>query len=279
MHVSRFCFTLWDQVPTVIEPHTADQIGYACFQREIAPTTGNYHWQGYLEFKGQKRLDTANSYLRKQGWKKFDLRRARGTPQQNKDYCSKSETAIPDTFQEIGTPVEMVGTPGKRTDLDEAFEMIKEGMTPDDVVINCNKMIRYHKHLIQLQSIISSAKAKEIRQLEVYYYWGPPGTGKSRAVFEQAPNAYRPLIHCPHIWFENYQGEDTIVLDDIDLTKFPREAILQMLDIYPVRLPFKGGSVQAQYTKVYITSNVDPINYDAALTRRFKANKFFRKAH
>lgn len=267
--MSRFVFTLFDEVPYVLQPNS--EITYACYQRETAPSTGKLHWQGYIELKKRKRLSTVIKLVsEKLGWKKFHLDVARGTPQENKDYCSKTESSVPGTFQEFGTP--MVISQGKRSDIVEATDKLKSGSSVADIILSNPKLLIYHKHLTTFHSMIT--KPVHRPNLSVYYYWGPPGVGKSRHVYQMAPEAYRPLVAAPNIWFEGYTGEDTIIIDDIDFRLFPREFILNLLDIYPLRVPQKGSSTPAKFTTIYITSNINPKLYDKALQRRLSPQEF-----
>jgi len=94
---------------------------YLVFQQEIAPTTGTPHIQGFVSLNTRKRL----SGLKKLVGDRAHLEVARGTAQQNRDYCSKSESAIPETFEEFGEIPEEKR--GQRSDLDEFKTAVKEG--------------------------------------------------------------------------------------------------------------------------------------------------------
>ena len=70
-----------------------------------------------------------------------------------------------------------------------------------------------------------------------------------------------------------------MLFDDFD-GWVPFRTFLQWLDVYPLLLPVKGGFVVANYTKVYITSNLDPYVWyqgvdPAPLLRRLKEVKYF----
>ena len=58
-------------------------------------------------------------------------------------------------------------------------------------------------------------------------------------------------------WWDGYEGEKTILIDEYDSqVSLPR--LLNILDGYQLRLPIKGGFTYARWTKVIITSNIDP---------------------
>lgn len=86
------------------------------------------------------------------------------------------------------------------------------------------------------------------------WYWGEPGTGKSRTAREENPDAY---IKAQNKWFDGYVGQDVIILDDLD-----SETLGHYIKIWTDRYNFTGetknGHVQLQHKKFIITSNYSP---------------------
>lgn len=260
----RWCFTVFDNVPQPIVPDDED-VSYLVFQREECPETERLHWQGYIEFKSRKRFSTVQRFFQDQGLKKFHIEPAKGQPSQCRAYCTKEETAVDDPF-EYGT-IQPDREQGKRNDIAEIVAYAKTH-TLLDTIEKFPASIRIIKHLATYQGL---ANKPQHRQLTVYYIHGAPGTGKSKEVYSRVKNRdfYRPLIAPPNIWFDGYQGEKYLWLDDLDVRSHNREFILHLLDPYPLILPVKGGSVAAQFTTVYITSNVHPKDLSKAVRRRF----------
>lgn len=62
------------------------------FQREVAPTTGYMHYQGYLELVNKNRNTWIQNHLEKHGLHFEFLEGARGTPKQAWAYAVKEET-------------------------------------------------------------------------------------------------------------------------------------------------------------------------------------------
>jgi len=59
------------------------------------------------------------------------------------------------------------------------------------------------------------------------------------------------------LWWDGYQGQKILLIDDFYGTiKYGK--LLNILDIYPLRLPTKGGHTYANWEKIYITSNDKP---------------------
>jgi len=257
----RWCFTLYSDEPHPVYPDT-EEISYVCFQREVCPKTQSLHWQGYIEFHSRKRRDTIKKLL---GYNHIHLEACKGSPQSNRDYCTKSPTSVPGTFFEWG--VISNPKPGRRSDLEELVEDIVQGRSIYDIIVEQPKHLRHIGHMQRLQQYAPSLE----RDIKVHYIWGPPGSGKSRYVYNLIKHEpfSRPLIAPPNIWWQDYQGQKTVWLDDLDIKQFSLESLLHILDRYPLTLQVKGGSQPARFTTVYITSNHSPRDFPSQLSRRF----------
>lgn len=88
-------------------------VAYLVFGREVAPTTGTPHLQGYVRFNTRKRFACVRRLL-----PQCHLTSARGSPQQNRDYCCKDGD-----YEEFG--VSPVLAQGRRTDFDRYVEWIQ----------------------------------------------------------------------------------------------------------------------------------------------------------
>jgi len=266
---ARYCFT--DYAEFVKTPRQLPTgVKYLCYQREMCPSTQRLHYQGYIEFTSRKAFNVVvktlvNEFL-------FDaphVEKSKGTPLQCKEYCSKSETACPGTFIELGE-ITPEPTPGKRTDIQHAVERAVAGDSIYDIVVDNPSNLKYMKQLRELQNM---KMKKTFRDVVVHYIWGKPNCGKSHKAWEMVNDGdfYVPIVDAPgkKIWFDGYLGERTIVLDDFEINAFPREELLKLFDKYPLRLPVKGSSTIAQFTTVIITSNHPP-PADPAFKRRLQ---------
>lgn len=87
----HWCYTHFDLLnePKWVE----NEMSYMVYQREKAPTTGTEHFQGYVCFKKKRTL----------GWIKNNIdstahwAKCKGTPEQNKEYCTKDDTRVDGT--------------------------------------------------------------------------------------------------------------------------------------------------------------------------------------
>ena len=104
---TQWCFTFnnysMDDVHRLRALHTdpRNKLAYICFQPELAPNTGTPHLQGFIAFESRKRFSTVKRLL----GDSTHLETPRGTPEQNRTYCSKDESRDNDAgfgFHEAG---------------------------------------------------------------------------------------------------------------------------------------------------------------------------------
>jgi len=120
----------------------------------------------------------------------------------------------------------------------------------------------------------------DISDLAHEWYYGPSGSGKSRAARDHYPALY--LKPTSTKWWPNYRGEETVLIDDIDVRD---EHVLKWLktwsDHYPFQAETKGGHtglirpkrilVTSQYLPDHITTNQELRD---AINRRFSVVRF-----
>ncbi|QCX35047.1 replication-associated protein [Blackfly DNA Virus 14] len=73
---------------------------FYCYQLE-STKEANYHWQMYIQSKEKIRFSTIKSWG--EPFSNAHLEKAKGSPQDNINYCSKQESSISNTFTQWGT--------------------------------------------------------------------------------------------------------------------------------------------------------------------------------
>lgn len=219
---------------------------YAVFQRERGEN-GTPHIQGYVYSRNQKSLV---------GWKRVLGQRAhiefaRGDAVSNRVYCTKEETREPDT-----DPWEHGEIPrqGERSDLAAVAEAVKARSSEEELAEKFpGDVIRYHRGISYLRGLYEEPRRWKTR---VFWWYGPTGTGKSFEANERFPEAYWKM-GC-NKWWDGYRGESAVIIDDYrrDLCTFAE--LLRLLDRYPYRVEYKGGTCQFAARDVVITTPMGP---------------------
>lgn len=186
-------------------------------------------------------------------------------------YCLKGETAV-------GPPQHWGAykRQGERSDLVVVRDHFKNGGTIREAVEDDSKVetVARHFRFAQFLQLMYAPKRNLDRDFRIIIYWGPTGTGKSRAVNDLPVAKYRM---CSKRWFDGYEGEQVLWLDEfnphaLDLQQF--EYYLQMFDRYEFKVEIKGHMCQLQAHTAYLTSNHDPAGWFSGNPNR---EAFFRR--
>lgn len=230
---------------------------YWCMCDEIGEQ-GTYHTHLFLYRKNTMRFS-----MIKNKFPTAHIDYCRGTTQENKDYVRKEgkykgthkeETNLPNTFEEYGEcPVE---EQGKRNDLSALYGMIKDGLSNYDILEQHPAYMAQLQKIDHCREVVRYEEFKNrFRELEVEYWFGQTGQGKTRTVMERYgyENVYR-ITDYKHP-FDNYKGQDVIVFEEFR-SSLRIQDMLNYLDGYPLDLPCRYNNKIACYTKVYILSNI-----------------------
>ncbi len=249
-------------------------IRYMAWGDETCPKTKKKHMQVWLQLNNKKTLGGVKRLL---GSKKIHLEACRGDEYDNDVYCKKEGN-----YQSKGKFV----TQGQRTDLEGIKGMIDKGTSMKAVAdSNFEAYCKYNRTFEKYEQMVIQEKTKDFRHVEVTVIKGPTGSNKTRTAVESSPNDYYKIQGDELQWFDGYKQEKTLVIDEYDnqvnLTK-----LLGILDGYQLRLPVKGGFTYANWTKIYITTNLETLHANAkkehqeALKRRVTSVvSYFRENH
>lgn len=253
---------------------------YMCFGHEVSKS-GTKHLQGCVLLA--KQVSFGALIKAPYPFAKSHILRMRGTPKQASDYCKKDGN-----FFECGTcpnTGNAKSTKGARHDILTVVQKIKDGAT--DKMLLEEHPIETFKFLRNIRSVQALIKPKRSQPLEVALLYGPPGAGKTHAIYEFDPDIFRMPVS-KDFWMDNYQQERGVLIDDFN-GEVKLTFLLQVLDKYPIQIPIKGGFVWWCPEKIFVTCNTHPCNwYDyatrqdsyAALARRFtKVLKFSATIH
>jgi len=261
MTSKRWCFTLNNYTDSDVNQIKAIDSLYLVFGYEVADSL-TPHLQGFVTFKGNKRLSALKKLSPRAHWEK-----ALGTSQQASDYCKKEGN-----FYEVG----LLPSQGKRTDLEIATTKIKEGASVVAVAMDHPCLyVRYGRGLRDLALLCN--KPYNHSDVRGFWYYGKPGTGKSLFARTTFSSIY---LKQQNKWFDGYDNEETILLDDLD-TDVLGHHLKIWADRYACTGETKGGMVPLRHHRIIITSNFtiehlfsSSPEICSALKRRFAVRNF-----
>lgn len=97
-------------------------------------------------------------------------------------------------------------------------------------------------------------------EMEVEWYWGPTGSGKSRAARTKFADLDYYTKNTPTKWWNGYDGHEAVIIDDFRDSWWPITDMLSLLDRYERQVETKGGERQFRARRVIITSANPPSN-------------------
>jgi len=211
---------------------------------------GTEHMQCYVYFA--KRMSFARVRVLLGG--RAHIEAAKGSPAQNRAYCIKDGD-----FIERGT----LPKPGKRTDLMDMRDLMKAG-EPLYKIVDQARSYQALKGAEALSKYDTTGATKKTA-VEVLWYWGPTGSGKTYTAYKTIED--RKLQDDLWVssdslqWFDGYGGQSAVLLDDIRRDDVKFNFLLRLLDGYRIRVPIKGSFVTWMPMLIIITAPMDPSSF------------------
>jgi len=270
----RWLFTLnnWTQDEyNGIEEFLRQESSYFCIGKERGEN-GTPHLQGYAELRERYRFSTLKNKI----GSRSHLELARGTGERNREYCSKEGDFL--EHGRVSRGARCSGADGARGARDELAGSFRKHVGEGEFLAGCNNFAEespgcwYFSGSSLLRNHLALVSPPERPDISVRWYFGAPGTGKSRRAFEEFPTAYRKDARTK--WWHGYMLQRECVIDDvapdgIDITRF-----LVWFDRYPCIVETKGGMMPLFASKFIVTSNFHPnevypghVQMDALLRR------------
>lgn len=238
-----WCFTINN--PTNAEKESVkslgdhDRVRYIVCGNEIGEN-GTPHLQGFIMLRSPRVMASVKKLS---GMARSHLERMRGTPAQAAEYCKKDGD-----FWEAGDAPRQ----GARSDLDEIKREISEGKSELYIADNhFNKWVIYRRSFSAYRRLLVESPRNYKSWTNVLV--GPTGLGKTRFVYQQHADD-DIFVWGGDRWFDGYCGQRIALLDDFR-GELAIGFLLRLLDRYPMQVPIKGGFVNWNPKRIYITSN------------------------
>lgn len=207
-----------------------ESVTYLCFGKEVAPSTGRAHLQGFVCFANAKSRKRVIEMIHPE----VSLEKTRGTAAQNREYCQKDGD-----FWETGD----LPAQGARTDLKEIQEMIENGCSDLQIAKDyfgqwCRMRSSFsaYRNLViakrvrvsyEIESFPESWRNIEMKDTNIL--WGESGIGKTQFVKALVPNILM-VSHIDELLTFKPELYDGILFDDMSFTHLPRTAQIHLVD-------------------------------------------------
>lgn len=229
---------------------------------------GTPHIQGYVMFKAPTAFSTIKGFL---GRAHIEI--ARGTPEQNIEYCTKDG----DYMEEGNRPM----TQSEKGQKGKEYWEAQVKLAQDNRLEECDpKLIAHHfKTLVAIRDYYLKDLGNNYRPgCHNYWFYGPTGAGKSRQVRETWCDVYYKMANK---WWNNYGMQETVLIEDLDKSHHVLGHHLKLwADSYPFRGEVKNSTMMARPKTIVVTSNYHPSeiwedkNMLDPILRRFTVVKF-----
>lgn len=238
---------------------------YACWQVEIAPTTGQHHIQGYVAFDRKRTLVWVKDEC--DGLGSAHLESTRGTAADNKIYCSKEEGRLEGPFE--WGDIQLAPSPGSRSDLAAVASLAKTGVTLKRIAEE--HTVEFIKYPNGISKVVTMFERKRSTLTICFVLYGSGGSGKSTMaalladyLIGDAKGAAvdhtwsLPEVKGSGIYFDGYAKQPVVLIEEFKGNRLTPTLFNQLVDRNPLAVPIHGGFVQFDSPYIIITTNVAP---------------------
>ena len=244
---TRVCFTINNPTDADVPVFEPGRMAYLVVGRERGEQ-GTEHLQCYCRFVGRPQLRTIARI-----WPRAHIETARGSEEQNRDYCVKDGDA-----HEYGTYDGSAGSSagaGARHDLDSILGEIIEGNSVAQIAKDhFGDFVRYHSGIAEAHRLLRPPPPVQ-RDIYVLYLYGPTNTGKTHRVMMTYGRAVFRIVGCPKNPFDGYQGQPVLFFDEF-IDNWPIVEMNGLLDKWSYTAQARYNNHQAEWTVVILAANI-----------------------
>lgn len=238
---------------------------YVIFSLEKAET-GQYHLQGYTCFATPVVFTRFCKNMLEALGKAPHVKARWSTHSKARDYCRKEDTHVSGPYV-AGDDTDIPEEGGSRSDISRFCKRILEHEPMTTLV--ADDPVTYVRNMRGLEALRYKTIVAYLGERTVIWYYGDPDAGKTRLANEYDSELYRVFQFGKTAqWFEGYDGERTILIDNLVDDDCNWTMLMQVLDRYKERMPVKTASVVAGWSTVLITSTSDPMQFAAQFSKR-----------
>jgi len=295
MPKKNWVFTIPNPDPEQDQPTNLEMFTYLVLGKEVGEG-GLNHLQGFCVLKEPLKFAVLKVLFPR--WR--NIQNTRCSEETNAAYCKKGEQSHDewekfklkgpnygknaDVFEHGECPAyrkkgSEKGAESTKRKWDDAWTLAKSG---DVESIDAKIRITNYRTIRQVQKDFQQ-RPEDLDGVCGVWYYGPPNTGKSYLA-RDLPSLTWYDKPC-NKWWDGYQGEDVVIIDDFDLQhKVLGHHLKRWADRYSFPAEMKGSTLQIRPKKIVVTSNYpiqeifnDDEELQKALLRRFKVTHFHEK--
>lgn len=248
-------------VGTLNNPKEADRAYYATVSLEQMDwivvgdevgDKGTPHLQMACHFVNPVDMTVAQRIF---GRNKSHIEAMKGSCSQSFTYCSKEKLLVHRGI--------MPADKGKAKEdkMATLVKSVQQGKTDREIFESLPAMfLRYRSSLSHVKSLYAGDNARE--SVEVYWFWGETGAGKSYRAEAEAKDDGRSLYRQNGgFWWCGYDQHHLVIIDDLAENACFKD-LLKVLDVYNVLVPNKGGHTWLKARKIWVTASFPPSKID-----------------
>jgi hypothetical protein len=229
----------------VLKAAIKEHADYAVMQLEEGKQ-GTPHLQLYVHLKSKQRL----TFMKATFSNRAHWEIARGSPEQNRAYCTKEEGRLAGPWEHGDMPT-TGGQANKQRYADARALMVAQG-DPMDLPPDLHV-----RHYATWSSIRADARPlpPQLSELTNEWHVGPTGAGKSSYTYNKYQSAY---IKSLDKWWDGYTNQDTVCIHEVDdSSPYRLGQIKVMADYYAFPAQSKGkGAILIRPKRIVVTSNM-----------------------
>jgi len=224
-------------------PYLPPTIAYIKEQLERGNDTGYLHWQLLVVFERKCRLAAVRRIF-------GDVHAELTKSKRANDYVWKDDTAVEGTRFELGALKLQRNSDVCWTTVWNDAKGGRLDVIPPDIRV---------RHYGNLRRIGMDYLTPVGMERKCIVFWGTSGSGKSRRAWHEAGVGAYVKDPLTKFW-DGYQGQEHVVIDEFR-GGISIGHLLRWLDRYPVNVEVKGAAVALRAQCIWITSNLDPVNW------------------
>lgn len=277
---------------SAIETFARNNCEFLCYGKEVAPTTGTLHLQGYMVLNFKKRPSTVRNLITDDP--QFHTEMSRKCKLANFRYCSKEGTAwVWDKFTnhcgevKKGEELEKFKLSGKAKKenlkkYNECVNLAKQGKM-EEILDNFPQIYLQYKEKLEAirldttkhERMYLNNKHGDFFKCHFLWLWGATGLGKSyfctiiihllnafySSLSQKTNQPYKELTvyyKNKNKWWDRYNDEEIVIIEEAspDTMKTSAHYYKQWIDEYPFNPEIKGSTINYIRPKfIIITSN------------------------